>query len=237
MDRIKWSELEPEFFDTWGKGSDGQTVKSEHVSVVGPTGSGKSNFQSYVLRKRHEIRGTNAIVIATKPADSTLRKMHWPIVRKYPPEWGKHEAFILWPESHKDPRTQLLSQRNTIGQCLTDIWHPNSNTIVAFDEIAYVEQELRLKILIDRYWREARSLGITIMATTQRPRNVSRYMWSEPTWLVAFRPDDEDEAKRVAEIMGGRRKFTEPLLELNEFEFIIVKRRAKDAYISKLPKT
>ena len=234
MEKVPWPELEPEFFKSWGR--DGTKFRAEHVSIVGPTGSGKSNFQSYILQRRCELRGSHAIVIATKPADSTLRKMHWPIVRKYPPEYGKHERFILWPESSKNVSQHKYNQARTIYDCLTDIWQDGSNTIVAFDEIAYVEQELHLKQLIERYWREGRSLGITIIATTQRPRNVTRYMWSEPTWIVAFRPDDEDEAKRVAEIIGGRRKFTEPLLELDEYEFIVTKRRSKESYISKLPK-
>jgi hypothetical protein len=176
------------------------------------------------------------MIIATKPADSTLKKMHWPIVRKYPPEYGKHEQFILWPEQTKNAQESKYLQAKTIHQALTDIWVEGSNTIVVFDEIAYVEQELRLKVLVERYWREARSLGITIVATTQRPRNVTRYMWSEPTWVVAFRPDDEDEARRVAEIIGGRTKFTKPLLDLDEYEFIVIKRRTREAYISKLPK-
>lgn len=234
IQRVKWEELEPEFIGTWGRPNG--KVGSEHVSIVGPTGSGKSNFQTYVLNKRCEVRGSHAIIIATKPADSTLRKTGWPIIRKYPPEYGKHERYILWPKSSRDPYQSKLEAAKTIHQCLTDIWVDGSNCIVAFDEIAYVEQELHLKTLIERYWREGRSLGITIVATTQRPRNVTRYMWSEPTWLVAFRPDDEDEAKRVAEIIGGRRTYTQPLLELEEYEFIITKRRSRESYISKLPR-
>lgn len=234
LQRVPWAELEPEFLSSWGRPNG--KFGAEHVSIVGPTGSGKSNFQTYVVKARCEMRGSHAVIIATKPADTTLRKMQWPIIRKYPPEWKDREAYILWPQSTRNAAESLYLQRQTIGQCLTDIWVEGSNTIVVFDEIAYVEQELGLKVLINRYWREARSLGITVVATTQRPRNVTRYMWSEPTWIVAFRPDDEDEAKRVAEIIGGRRLYTEALLSLEEFEFIIIKRRSKEAYISKLPK-
>ena len=234
IERVKWSELEPEFISTWGRPNG--KVESEHISIVGPTGSGKTRFQANMLEKRNAMRGSHSMVIATKPADATLRSMKWPIVRKYPPPYGKHEKFILWPQTDRDPQKAQLLQQYWIHEALTDIWVEGANTVVAFDEIAYVEQELNMRKLITRYWREARSLGITIVATTQRPRNVTRYMWSEPTWLIAFRPDDEDEARRVAEIIGGRKRFTDPLLELEEYEFIITKRRAKEAYISKLPK-
>lgn len=233
LQRVPWHELEPEFISTWGRPNG--KFGAEHVSIVGPTGSGKSNFQTYVMNKRCELRGSYAIIIATKRADSTLKSTHWPIVRKYPPEWKDREQYILWPESTRNAEESLYIQRSTIRQCLTDIWVENSNTIVAFDEIAYVEQELRLKTIINRYWREGRSIGITVVATTQRPRNVTRYMWSEPTWIVAFKPDDEDESKRVAEIIGGRKLYTDSLLSLKEYEFILIKRRTKEAYISKLP--
>lgn len=231
--RVPWSELEPEFLQEWGRPNG--KFGAEHISIVGPTGSGKSNFQTYVINKRCELRNSAAMVIATKPADSTLRKMGWPIIRKYPPDWHESQRFILWPESTRNAAESRYLQAKTIHEALEDIWQENANIIVAFDEIAYVEQELNLKTIINRYWREGRSLGITIIATTQRPRNVSRYMWSEPSWIVAFRPDDEDEAKRVAEIIGGRRTFTPALMSLKEYEFIITKRRSHEAYISKLP--
>lgn len=232
IQKISWAELEPEFLDSWGW-PDGRN-EAEHLSIVGPTGSGKSYFQSYVVKKRADLRGSYVIVIATKPADKTLRNMHWPVINKYPPPWGKHTQFILWPKGSKNAAHSLMEQRYQIGTCLTEIWQADANTIVVFDEIAYVEEELRLKTLINRYWREGRSIGISVVATTQRPRNVSRYMWSEPSWIVAFAPPDEDEARRVAEIIGGRRKFTAPLAELGRHEFIIINRRSKEAYISKI---
>lgn len=232
IERVKWKELEPEFINSWGR-PEGR-IESEHISVVGPTRSGKSFFTTYVTKKRAEIRDSHVMVIATKPADKTLKSTSWPIIRKWPPEYGKHERFILWPQTSRDAKENYYNQRNTIGTALTAIWQENANTIVVFDEIAYVEQELQLKLLINRYWRESASLGITVMATTQRPRNVTRYMWSEPAWVVAFRPDDEDEAKRVAEIIGGRRLYTPALLDLHRHEFIIINRREREAYITKI---
>jgi DNA helicase HerA-like ATPase len=232
LQRVKWRDLEKDFLLAWGR-PEGR-IESEHVSILGPTRSGKTYFETYVVQKRRELRGTNVMIIATKPADGTLKKTGWPIIRKYPPEYGKHEAFILWPQAVRHANEARAIQAQTIYEALTDIWHEDSNTIVVFDEIAYVEQELKLKVLIERYWREAASLGISVMATTQRPRNVTRYMWSEASWLVAFRPDDEDEAKRVAEILGGRRLYTETLLSLARHEFVIVNRREREAYISRI---
>lgn len=232
METIKWSELEPEFLSTWGR-PNGQ-VEAEHVSIVGPTGSGKSMFQAYIANARCEMRGSHCIIIATKPADKTLTKMHWPIIRKWPPPYGKHEHFILWPQAPQNAYEARRVQAEQIYEALNALWTKDSNIIVVFDEIAYIEQELKLKVIIERYWREGRSIGISIIATTQRPRNVTRYMWSEPSWIIAFRPDDEDEARRVAEIIGGRRLYTQALLSLERHQFIIIDRKERVAYKSKL---
>lgn len=231
VERVPWSQIEEEFIAAWG--TPNGKLEPEHLSIVGPTGSGKSMFQSYVLKKRAELRGSYVVIIATKPADGTLKKMGWPIVNKWPPPWGKHEQVIYWPKIGK-PTEGYKPMQVGIAQMLNDLWVPESNRIVAFDEIAFVEKELRLEPIINRYWREARALGITIVAGTQRPRNVSRYMWSEPSWAVAFRPDDEDEARRVAEFLGSRRVYLPVLMGLNRHEFLLVRRREREALISKL---
>lgn len=232
IERVPWAELGPEFYRVWGWPNG--RPEAEHVSVVGPTGSGKSMFQSEIVTTRAALRGSYVVVIATKPADATLRKTGWPIVNKWPPPWGKHERVIFWPKAGK-PIEGVKVQRVAIGRMLNEIWRPDAHTILVFDEIAYVEQELGLKTIVDRYWREGRSLGFTLVAGTQRPRNVSRYMWSEPSWSVAFPPADEDEAKRVAEIVGGRSRFANILThDLKRHEFLLVNRREKIAYISKL---
>lgn len=232
LERVKWSELEPAFLNAWGRPNG--RIESEHIAVLGPTRSGKSYFTTYVTQKRVELRGSHVLVIATKPADKTLKNTKWPIIRKWPPQYHERPQCILWPQAPGDERLALRNQAFQIWTALNEIWHENSNTIVVFDEIAYVEQELHLKTLINRYWREGASLGISVLATTQRPRNVTRYMWSEPAWVVAFRPDDEDEAKRVAEIIGGRRKYGDVLNDLNRHEFVIINRREREAYITKI---
>lgn len=218
--------------NTWGRPNG--RISAEHISIVGPTGSGKSMFQTYVAEKRVELRDSHVMIVATKPADSTLRDMNWPIIRKYPPDFNDRKHFILWPPSPKNEEEAQKIQRDMIHEALSDKWHEESNFIVVFDEIAYVEVELGLKKIISRYWREGRSLGISIIATTQRPRNVTRYMWSEPSWIVAFQPNDEDEAARVAEIIGGRQKYRDALMNLEEFQFILISRKERKAYISKL---
>ncbi|QUH03834.1 ATP-binding protein [Saccharopolyspora erythraea] len=234
VERIPWDELEPAILDHWGW--PGGKWQPEHMAVLGPTGSGKSYFATHLLHQRVTRSGAHAIIVATKPADSTMTRMArqgWVIRRTWPPDYGQNRV-IYWPTSGK-PSEGIARQRQAVFEMLDELWKPDANVIIQFDEIAYIEHELKLSPLIAKYWRESRALGITLMAMTQRPRFVSRYMHSEPSWSVAFRPDDEDDAARVAEVIGGRRKYKPILLDLEPHEFLIVRRRKREAYISKLP--
>lgn len=233
MERIKWAEIGPEFLTIWGR-PDNNRIEPEHVAILGPNGSGKSVFATYICKERARLRGSHVVIIATKPADATMTKMGWPIVREWPPPYGKHEQLIFWPKTSRDESENLYLQKQQIKKCLNDLWMPNANTIVMFDEIAYVEDELKLRTLIIRYWREGRSLGITVIGTTQRPVYVSRYMWTESKWLAAFKPEDQEEAMRVAQILGNRKKYTEILESLKPHEFIFRHRRTGSEYITKL---
>ena len=233
LERISWKQLEPEFLEKWGWPGDGKKFQAEHVAIVGPTGSGKSKFTNHIVKKRSEVRGSNVYILATKPADDEMQDLHWPIVRKWPPPYGKHEQVIFWPEPGK-PAAGVAPMQLAVFKFLNEVFTKDANFILVFDEIAYVEKELGLQKITDRYWREARSLGITMIAGTQRPRNVSRHMWSQPSWSIAFRPDDEDDAVRTAEIIGGRNLYRHELMKLERYEFIIVERRERRAYISKL---
>lgn len=230
--RIPWAEIGPDFLMAWGR-PDGR-VEPEHVALLGPTGSGKSQFGTYIAKERARLRGSNVVIVATKPADSTLSNLHWPIVRKLPAPYGKHERYIYWPPSSTNEEQNIRLQRAGIHSLLQGLWRPNANTIILFDEIAYVEDELKLNTQIKRYWREARTLGITIIAGTQRPRFVSRYMWTESKWLAAFRPSDQEEAVRVAEILGDRKRYRDILMQLEPYEFILRHVRSNKEVITRL---
>jgi hypothetical protein len=231
--RVPWTELKEDFLYNWGWPNG--KWEPEHVSVLGPTGSGKTAWMTSVLEERTRRSGASAVILATKPADGTMMKLTrkgWKLRRTWPPDYGE-DRVIYWPPSGK-PEDGVSKQKMHIRNFLNDIWRPDANVIVCFDEIAFCEQELRLQPIINRMWREARSTGITLMASTQRPRGVSRYMHSEPTYSVAFRPSDQDDATRMAEIAGGRKEYRDTLMDLERYEFLLIHRRTRDAYISKM---
>lgn len=236
-ERVPWAELGPEFIRAWGF-PDGK-FQPEHVEILGPTGSGKSFAEKVILLERARLRGSHVVVIATKPADETVSSMGWPIVEQWPPTrgWRQEDGakqVIYWAKADGLSKAAREGQAAQVADLLHKLWKPNSNIIVVFDEIAYVEKELGLATTVATYYREARALGITIVANTQRPQGVSRFVHSESTWVFAFAPKDEEDAERIAQVLGNKKYYKEILgtLDRSKREFLLVHNRTNAAYIS-----
>jgi len=239
VERIPWSVLGPHFLHEWGYPTRGgkRARQAEHVEVLGSTGSGKSKWISTMVAERARLRGSHVVVIATKPDDETLRDQGWPVIDTWPPSYGQHQV-IYWPKAKGLTRAALARQKAKVLELLQRLWKPRSNIIVVFDEIAYISDDLGLRVEVVRYYREARALGITVVASTQRPQGVPRYMHSESRWTVCFAPKDDDDAERMAQVLGGKRAYMPILKQLDgtKYEFLIVNNLTKQMYISWLDK-
>lgn len=233
VERVPWSELGPEFVQIWGR-FDPADPQPEHMEIVGMNGSGKTYFLCTVLQERMLARDTPTKIIATKPADSTLHKLGWPIVKK-PKEAAKERQCIFWPQTDALGKQRRTYQNEQIYDYLSRLWQPGANTIVAFDEIAYVESlSPEMRDLVEMYWREGRSQGITVVGMKQRPQGANRHMSSESYWTIAYLPKDQDDMERFAELFGARRTWM-PILESmdpTKHEFLIRNHRSGQAFIS-----
>lgn len=232
--RVPWDNLGRDFLRNWGR--PGGRPMPEHLEILGPTGSGKSYFEKTILEARARIRGTHIVIVATKPADDTLKSLGWPIIDEWPPEYKDHQV-IYWAKATGLNTESRARQKAQIEHLLSELWVPKSNTIVAFDEIAYIEQELRMRTEVQTYYREARGMGITIVASTQRPQGVSRFVHSESAWSVFFAPKDDEDAKRMAQVAGSEKYYKAVLADLDrsQREFLIVHNITNKAFISAIP--
>lgn len=222
------------FIQAWGRPRG--RVQPEHVSVYGPTGSGKSHFEKSILLMRAAARKSTTIIVATKPDDGTLTSMGWPIVDEWPAGYDKNQV-IYWAKAKGLGSRGIDRQREKVMDLLDRVWEPNANVVLSFDELAYIEQDLGLRVPVTRFYREGRALGITLVATTQRPAGVSRYMHSEAGWMVAFAPEDEDDRDRVAQILGNKTYYREVLAQLDreKHEFLMIHKLTRESYISHMP--
>ena len=233
--RAPWSEVAPDFIASWGY-PDGK-FQPEHVEILGPSGSGKTVFEETILTERVKARDSACIFVATKKSDKQIAALAgcgWPIEADFRGT-QQHKQCVFWP------RTKLMGQARKaylaakVQDFMERMWHDNANTVVAFDEIATVEAlSGEVKALVYDWWREGRSLGLTLVAMKQRPQAVQRDMHSESSWVCSFKPKDEDDAIRYAEILGSRAYWRPVLMGLQRenYEFILQHSRTGQSVIS-----
>ncbi len=230
--RAPWSQIGDDFIREWGR--PGGRTEPEHIEVLGPSGSGKSYFVARVLMDRTRRRQSHAVFVATKPADSTILRMGWPIVK----DWRgvqKNAQCIFWPRTKAIGQRRRAYQEERIRDLLDHLWEPESNTVLILDEIAYIQGLSReLRDTIEMYLREARSSGITLVMGKQRPQGVTREMHAETAWVISFKPRDRNDAERTAELFGSKKEWVPVLesLDNTRHEFLIQCRRTGVTFIS-----
>jgi hypothetical protein len=238
-EEVPFTELAREFVVTeWAPTpAPGKRLEGQHLEVTGQSGSGKSYCLKCILQLRALWRDSAIIYICTKADDPTvagLFELGWPRTRTFD-EVRRHRQSVFWPETKSigEAKDKFFEER--IYDLLSRIWRPGSNTIVVFDEIGYVEAlSRRLKKLIRQYWREARALGISVVASKQRPVGVSRDQHSESRWKIVFPPADEGDMDRFAELLGQPRDWAPVLRSLDQelHQFVLRNTFTKDTFIS-----
>lgn len=232
VERVPWSVLGPEFIASWGRPR-GKT-EPEHLEILGPTGAGKSFLLVQVLAERVRRRKSAVVYIATKAADKTIRSLGWPIVSTWR-EAQKHDQVVFWPRTSAIGAKRKAYQAARIQNLLDEMWREDANTIVVFDEIAYIELLSRdLKDTVLMYLREGRSHGITCVMGKQRCQGVQRDMHSESDWKIAFKMNDHEDNERLAELFGSKKQFLPVIesLDRDKREFLVQHKLTGTQYIS-----
>jgi energy-coupling factor transporter ATP-binding protein EcfA2 len=228
--------------------------QGEHVAIVGPTGGGKSQV-AFALAKilgartDKDRRPSRVTVLGSKPArDDTLSKLHaegWPYIKKWPPAYGE-EHCIIWPRG--GTLSQAATKQRAVFVPVLDAIHSEGSQTVVVDEEAHFEESrpegLGMRGMMGPFWSGARSNKITMIGATQRPRNVTRLMWSESSWVIVLKPEDDDDFIRVAELTGHKRRdkrewFYSVVENLGPYEFVCIRRQrggGRGMYISRVDK-
>jgi hypothetical protein len=207
--------------------------QGEHVTIIGPTGQGKTTLALDLMRKRGY-----PLILATKPRDTTMERMRregWHIIRDWPPT---RDRTILWPKMTRP--TDKPDQARVIEQALNNVY-TSGGYAVLIDELSYV---LSLPHMDTRYvksgeavaqiWQQGRALNISLVSCILRPSHIPLLAYDQATHIIMFRDNDETNLKR----MGGlghwsRREIIDNVSQLNRHEFLMLNTRTGEMLRSK----
>lgn len=166
--------------------------QGEHVSLIGPTGRGKTTLALAILPRR-----TYRVVVATKPADPVLqalmRAQHYRRINAWPPP-ALSTKVLLWPPfSH---RRDLVTQRQVIDDALMAVFQ-SGGWCIYVDELYYLSRMLRLDTDLRLIWQQGRGLKISLVGGTQRPAWVPLEMYTEATHLFFWGTKGKEDLARI----------------------------------------
>lgn len=200
--RVDWFAWREQFASDW--------QQDEHISVIGPTGTGKSALVVDLLRIR-----TFKVYVITKPADEKLERallrqnyVKVPAFPKAPPE--DIDRYLLWP-----PGSGSISsggheqQRAVLRDALTKMFEgPRGGRpgrwCVVLDEARYVADPayLGLRKEVNQMLIQGRSILMSMVLCFQRPSWVPPEAYDQASHLFIAGDNDKRNIQRFREIGG-----------------------------------
>lgn len=197
IERLPWDVFMSRF--DWRQG--------EHVSLIGPTGGGKTTLALAILPRRNYVT-----VFGTKPADDTLtalQRQGWKRIHQWkerpglvPDAQGRlpDQRLILWPKFRK--MSDQWSHAMEFYAALDSMFTDQGWTIFA-DEVGYLCKDLGLERVMKQWWKQGRSIKLTVVSATQRPAWVPLDMYSQATHLFLWNANDRRDLQRLRDIGGN----------------------------------
>lgn len=225
---VRWDK----FFQEW------QWDTGQHVTIVGPTGSGKTVLARYLLRKapveRRGDPGPFVVVLGIKNRDKELygafQKDGYRRVTKFDPNPDEDvwEERVLYAPIPEHAGTEGRKERaKLLGDALQGIEKAGYWTTY-IDDVQYVASQLGLNTELEEIWIKGRSEGLSLMVSSQEPVHIPVMAYGQATHLFLFSNPDLRRAERMAELTGMNREITrETVLQLPDHEFLYVNKSSR----------
>lgn len=181
---VPWDDFLAFYFN-WQQG--------EHVTMVGPTGGGKTTLALEILPERDYV-----LAIATKQRDPVLyqlESMGYLRVDNFetPPEVASE---VVLQARLPEGAGSINSQKRVVADALLTVYR-QGGWCVYLDEIRYITDILGLTLDVELLWQQGRSAGISVVGGTQRPAWVPLSAFSQATHLFFWRTSDRRDLERI----------------------------------------
>jgi hypothetical protein len=228
----------PEFVP-WGRFiRDFKWKRGEHLTTIGPTGSGKTVLNRELLRLRAQV-----VVLGVKQRDPELygpfQREGYELRRTFDADWifqdDEPDLVLYVPQTTKQRATE---RRKELGdrfrQALADIYREGYWCVYA-DDVSYLASQLGVTPELEELWLLGRSEGVTLVASSQEPVNIPVMAYGMATHLFLFNNPDIYRARRMAELTGVNREIAqETILSLPPHEFLYINKNTKQLLRSKV---
>lgn len=223
--RVPWDEFEDAF--AWRQ--------SEHISLIGPTGCGKTTLTNRLIDfRKYEV------FLGSKRIDETQEELHnMGFLATSDPDIINHQISRRWYARPKfNPKLSSEEEeevhREFFRRVLKRVYDETAWTTF-IDEGRYICDYLGLRKDVIRLLTQGRSQNNSVVIGAQRPRYVPLEVYDQATHLFFWKDPDLQNVQRVAEMAGVNKRHAAMMVgQLEYHEFLYYNTRTGESLISKV---